>query len=40
VSGLNSVLLVGCITVAVGAVAAATLMRTRAPAAAPVAESR
>jgi EmrB/QacA subfamily drug resistance transporter len=37
VSGLNAVLLVGCITVAVGALAAAVLMRTRAPAAAPAA---
>jgi EmrB/QacA subfamily drug resistance transporter len=31
VSGLNAVLLVGCITVAVGALAAAALMRTPAP---------
>jgi EmrB/QacA subfamily drug resistance transporter len=39
VSGLNAVLLVGCITVAVGALAAAVLMRT-APVAAPVAEQQ
>src|SRR3954469_19861327 len=38
VSGTNAVLLVGCVVVAVGALAAATLMRTRAPAAAPAAE--
>jgi hypothetical protein len=38
VSGLNAVLLVGCITVAVGAVAAAALMGTRAPVAAPARE--
>jgi hypothetical protein len=37
VSGLNAVLLVGCITVAMGALAAAVLMRTPAPAAAPAA---
>jgi EmrB/QacA subfamily drug resistance transporter len=35
VSGLNAVLLVGCITVAIGAVAAAALMRTPAPMASP-----
>ena len=40
VSGLNAVLIVGCVTVAVGALAAATLMRMRAPAAAPATESR
>src|SRR5205823_3797416 len=34
VSGLNAVLIVGCVVVAVGAVAAAALMRTPAPAAA------
>jgi hypothetical protein len=38
VSGLNAVLLVGCITVAVGSLAAAVLMRTPAPAAAQAAE--
>jgi hypothetical protein len=38
VSGLNAVLLVGCVTVAVGAVAAATLMRTPAPVPAPARE--
>ncbi|HEY4349078.1 MAG TPA: MFS transporter [Gaiellaceae bacterium] len=38
VSGLNAVLIVGCVTVAVGALAAATLMRTRAPVAAPARE--
>jgi hypothetical protein len=40
VSGLNAILIVGCITVAVGALAAATLMRMRAPAAAPATQSR
>jgi EmrB/QacA subfamily drug resistance transporter len=39
VSGLNAVLIVGCVTVAVGAIAAATLMRMRAPTAAPATES-
>jgi EmrB/QacA subfamily drug resistance transporter len=39
VSGLNAILLVGCIIVAVGAAAAAALMRTPAPAAAPAATS-
>jgi EmrB/QacA subfamily drug resistance transporter len=38
VSGLNAVLIVGCVTVAIGALAAATLMHMRAPAAAPAAE--
>jgi EmrB/QacA subfamily drug resistance transporter len=38
VSGLNAVLIAGCVTVAVGAIAAATLMRMRAPAAAPATE--
>jgi EmrB/QacA subfamily drug resistance transporter len=38
VSGLNGILLTGCVTVAVGALAAAALMRTRAPSAAPAAE--
>ena len=37
-SGLNAILLVGCITVAIGAVAAAALMRTPAPMAAPAPE--
>src|SRR3989440_9759542 len=36
VSGLNAVLLIGCVTVTVGALAAAVLMRTPAPMAAPV----
>ena len=40
VSGLNAVLLTGCVTVAVGALAAAVLMRTRAPAMAPATESQ
>ena len=40
VSGLNAILIAGCVTVAVGALAAATLMRMRAPAAAPATESR
>jgi hypothetical protein len=35
VSGLNAVLLVGCVVVAVGAVAAAALMRAPKPVAAP-----
>src|SRR2546421_8619505 len=39
VSGLNGVLITGCVTVAIGALAAAVLMRTRAPAAAPATES-
>ncbi len=39
VSGLNAILIVGCVTVAIGALAAATLMRMRAPAAAPATES-
>jgi len=39
VSGLNAVLIVGCVTVAVGAIAAATLMRMRSPTAAPATES-
>jgi hypothetical protein len=38
VSGLNAVLLVGCITIAVGAVAAAALMRTPAPMTSPAPE--
>src|SRR2546421_255631 len=38
VSGLNAVLLIGCVTVGVGALAAARLMRTPAPMAAPVPE--
>ena len=37
--GLNGVLITGCVTVAIGALAAAVLMRTRAPAAAPATES-
>jgi hypothetical protein len=40
VSGVNAVLLVGCVLLAVGAVAAATLMRAPAPVATPAAEPR
>src|SRR5207247_11206192 len=40
VSGLNAVLLVGCITVAVGSLAAAAVMRTAAPAAVPAPEQQ
>ena len=39
VSGVNAVLLVGCVVVAIGAVAAAALMRSPEPAAAPAATS-
>jgi hypothetical protein len=38
VSGLNDLLLIGCATVVVGALAAATLLRVPTPAPSPAAE--